>query len=156
MRRLVTAWLAAGAMLCAVMMSQPASAQVAGFDSSSLNGNFAFRLNKFGWCSNIETSVGLIDFNPAAGSATGSVTASFTNYYSNKAGNGPKVRTASASGTYTVNPDGSGEIDFTTPDHRTFPFVIDSTGTSGAERIELINTSLHSRRCAMSGYAIQQ
>lgn len=155
MRRLVTAWLAAGAMLCALMMSQPASAQVAGFDSSSLNGNFAFQLNKFGWCYNIETSVGLFNFTPGTGS-TGKVNATFTNYYSNKAGNGPKVKTGSASGTYTVNSNGTGEIDFTTPNHRTFPFVIDGTTSTGTERIEVINASLHSPRCAMSGYAIQQ
>jgi hypothetical protein len=154
MRRLATICLAAGAMFCASMLFQPSPAQaVAGFGVGSLNGSYAFQLNKFGWCNNIVTSVGLFDFD-----GSGGVTASFTNYYSNKAGNGPKVKTGSASGTYqfNVNGDGSGEIDFTAPDNRTFTFVIDSTGSTGAERIELIDSSLHSPRCAMSGYAIQQ
>lgn len=138
-------------MFCAVAMLQPGSAQAQTLTSASLNGSFAFQLNKFGWCSNIVTSVGLFQFD-----GNGNVSASFTNYYSNKAGNGPKVKTGSASGTYTVNGDGTGEIDMTAPDNRKFAFVIDSTGTTGAERIELINSSLHSPRCAMSGYAIQQ
>lgn len=157
MPRLATVWLAAGALLCAGMLFQPSSAQAQAFDSSSLSGSFAFQLNEFGSCSNIQTSVGLFVFTPVAGNATGDVTAKFTNYYSDKAGNGPRLKTGgSASGTYTVNPDGSGEIDMTSPNNRKFPFVIDSTGVSGAERIEVINGSLHSWRCAMSGYAIQQ
>jgi hypothetical protein len=140
----------AGALLCAGMLFQPGSAQA--FDNSYLNGSFAFQLNKFGWCNNIVTSVGLFNFNVT----NSTVNASFTNYYSNKAGNGPKVKTGSGSGTYTVNGDGTGTINFTTPDTRTFAFAIDSTGSTGTERIELIETSLHSSRCAMSGYAIQQ
>jgi hypothetical protein len=153
MRRLATMWLAAGAMFCASMLLQPAPARAGTFDVGSLSGNFGFQLNKFGWCNNIVTSVGLLNFD-----GSGNVSASFTNYYSNKAGNGPKVKTGSASGTYTfnVNGDGTGEIDFSAPDNRTFAFVIDSTGSTGMERIEIIATKSQSSRCAMSGYAIQQ
>ncbi len=54
--------------------------------------------------------VGLFDFDGAAGT----VTASFKQYASNKGGTGPKVSSGAASGTYTVNADGTGTINLTT------------------------------------------
>jgi hypothetical protein len=86
-----------------------------------------------------------------AGNASGK----FTNYSSNQEGAGPKVSTGTATGTYTVNSEGTGKINFTSPDTVTFAFTIDSTATS-AQRLELILLSLHSFSCAESGYAIQQ
>src|SRR5439155_1830933 len=61
----------------------------------------------------------------------------FTNYSSNQEGAGPKVSTGTATATYTVNSDGTGKINFTSPDTVTFAFTIDSTATS-AQRLELI------------------
>jgi len=137
----------AAGLLCAWALLLPAPA--AAFDSSSISGSYAFQFNKFGTCPNLQTIVGLFTFDGA-----GNVSGKFTQYSSNKGGAGPKVSTGTATGTYTVNPDGTGRINLTSPTV-TFAFTIDSTATS-AQRLELILLSLGSSSCAQSGYAIQQ
>jgi hypothetical protein len=142
-------WLAmAAGLLCAwvLLLSAPAAA----FDNSSISGSYAFQLNKFGTCSNLSVLVGLFTFD-GAGNASGK----FTSYSSNKGGAGPKVSTGTATGTYTVNTDGTGRINLTSPNTVKFAFAIDSTAAA-AQRLEMILLSLHSSSCAESGYAIQQ
>lgn len=138
----------AAGLFCAWALLQPAPA--AAFDVSNISGSYAFQFNKFGTCPNLEVKVGLFTFDGA-----GNVSGTFTNYSSNKMGAGPKVSTGTATGTYTVNSDGTGSIHFTTPNTVTFAFAIDSTATL-AERLELVTLSLGSKGCAQSGYAIQQ
>jgi hypothetical protein len=128
-------------------MVQPRPALAVSFTDATLSGSFAFQFNKFGTCPNIAAVVGVFDFNGA-----GNVTASFKQFNSNHV---PKVSSGSASGTYTVNSNGTGLINLTSPTTLTFAFSIDSTATS-AERVELINLTLGSSSCAESGYAIQQ
>jgi len=149
MQRLAPKWwtLATG-LLCAWVLLMPAPA--AAFDNSSISGNYAFQFNKFGTCPNLEVIVGLFTFDGG-----GNVSGKFTQYSSNKGGAGPKVSTGTATGTYTVNSDGTGRIHLTSPDTVAFAFAIDSTATS-AQRLELILLSLGSSSCAQSGYAIQQ
>ena len=149
MRRSTRAsWAVVAGLLCALMLCQPAAG--AAFDVTSLSGNYSFEFNKFGTCPNIEVVVGVFSFD-----GSGNVTGSFTQYDSNKNGAGPKTSTGTASGTYTVNLNGTGAINFTAPETATFAFAIDSAATP-AQRLELINTSLGVWRCAQSGYAIQQ
>lgn len=149
MQRLALKWwtLATG-LLCAWTLLLPTPA--AAFDNSSISGSYAFQFNKFGTCPNLQAIVGLFTFDGA-----GNVSGKLTQYSSNKGGTGPKVSTGTATGTYTVNSDGTGGINLTSPDTVTFAFTIDSTATS-AQRLELILLSLHSSNCAESGYAIQQ
>src|SRR6185437_9016865 len=149
MQRLARRWLTVAAgLLCAWALLLPAPA--AAFDNSSVSGSYAFQFNKFGTCPNLQAIVGLFTFD-----GTGNVNGKFTQYSSNKGGAGPKVSTGTATGTYSVNSDGTGRINFTSPDTVTFAFTIDSTATP-AQRLELILLSLHSSGCAESGYAIQQ
>ncbi|HVB79863.1 MAG TPA: hypothetical protein VNE82_07935 [Candidatus Binataceae bacterium] len=138
----------AGGLLCAWLVLRPAPA--AAFDNTSLSGSYAFEFNKFGTCPNLEVTVGVFSFD-----GSGTVSGSFRQYDSNKNGAGPKASSGTASGTYTVHADGTGTINFTSPETTTFAFAIDSTGTS-APRMELINLSLNAKSCADSGYAIQQ
>jgi hypothetical protein len=133
------------AMSCLAITYRPASS--AGFSNSSLSGSYGFQFNKFGTCPNVEVVIGVFNFDGA-----GNVTGSFTKYDSNKQ---PKVSTGSASGTYAVNSDGTGHINFASPDSVNFGFVIDASATT-AQRLELIVKSLPSTSCAESGYAIQQ
>jgi hypothetical protein len=137
------------ALICAWLVMRPAPA--AAYDNTSLSGTYGFQFNKFGTCPNIEVTVGVFNFN----AGTGTVSGSFRQFDSDKGGTGPKASSGSASGTYTVNPNGTGTINFTLPETVTFAFAIDSTATA-AQRMELINLSLHSWTCAQSGYAIQQ
>lgn len=139
---------AVAGLLCAWLVMRPAPA--AAYDNTSLSGTYAFEFNKFGTCPNIEVTVGVFSFDGA-----GTVTGSFRQYDSDKNGAGPKASSGSASGTYTVNPNGTGTINFTSPETVNFAFAINSTATS-AQRMELINLSLHAWTCAESGYAIQQ
>lgn len=141
-------WTMATGLLCAWVLLLPAPA--AAFDVTSISGNYAFQFNKFGTCPNLSVIVGLFTFDGA-----GNVSGTFTQYSSNKGGTGPKVSTGTATGTYTVNSDGTGRINLTSPNTVTFAFTIDSTATP-AQRLELILLSLHSNSCAQSGYAIQQ
>jgi len=137
------------ALICAWVVMRPAPA--AAFDIGSLSGSYAFQFNKFGTCQNIQAAVGVFSFDGA-----GSVTANFTVYNSYKwAAGGPKVTSGSSSGTYSVNSDGTGTINITSPDTVTFAFAIDS-GATPAQRFEMIKTSMHSLSCAESGFAIQQ
>jgi hypothetical protein len=138
----------AAGLVCAWLVLRPAPA--AAFDNASLSGSYAFEFNKFGTCPNLEVTVGVFNFD-GSGTATGS----FRQYDSNKVGRGPKASSGTASRTYTVKPDGTGTINFTSPETTTFAFAINSTATS-AQRMELINLSLHSWSCAENGYAIQQ
>jgi hypothetical protein len=146
MRRLTATWWMVVVLLCAWTMFQTRLA-LAAFNDTSLSGSFAFQFNKFGTCPNISVVVGVFDFNGAGG-----VTGNFEQYSSNHV---PKVSSGGASGTYTVNSNGTGVIDLTSPATTTFAFAIDSTATS-AKRIEFINLILGSLSCAESGYAIQQ
>jgi hypothetical protein len=137
------------ALICAWVVMRPAPA--AAFDIGSLSGSYAFQFNKFGTCQNIQAAVGVFSFDGA-----GNVSASFTKYNSYKwSTRGPKINSGTASGTYTVNSDGTGTINFTSPDTVTFAFAIDSTAAA-AQRLEFINISMHSPTCAASGFAIQQ
>jgi hypothetical protein len=148
MRRLTAVWwMMVAGLLCWALFQPARPALAASFTDASLSGSFAFQFNKFGTCPNIAVIVGVFDFNGA-----GNVTGSFKQFNSDKV---PKVSSDSASGTYTVNSDGTGLIELTSPATTTFAFSIDSTATS-AERIELINLTLGSLSCAESGYAIQQ
>jgi hypothetical protein len=116
MQQLATRWLpVAAGLLCAWVLLLPAPA--AAFDNSRISGSYAFQLNKFGTCPNLAAIVGLFTFD-GAGNASGK----FTNYSSNQEGAGPKVSTGTATGTYTVNSDGTGKINFTSPDTVTFAF----------------------------------
>jgi len=135
-------------VLCAWLLLHPAPA--AAFDNTSLSGTYAFEFNKIWTCPNIEVTVGVFSFD-----GSGNVAGTFRQYDSNKNGKGTKVSSGSASGTYTVNSNGTGTIDFTSPETVRFAFSIDSTATS-APRMELINLSLGSLNCAESGYAIEQ
>ena len=139
----------AAALICAWVVMRPAPA--AAFDNGSLSGSYAFQLSKFGTCQNLQAAVGLFSFDGA-----GSATASFTIYNSYKwSTGGPKVTSGTASGTYTVNADGTGTIYLTSPDTVTFAFAIDSSATP-AQRFEMIKISMNSSSCAESGFAIQQ
>jgi hypothetical protein len=143
-----SSWAVTVGVLCAWLLLRPAPA--AAFDNTSLSGSYAFEFNKFGTCPNIEVTVGVFSFD-----GSGNVTGTFRQYDSNKNGKGTKVSSGSASGTYTVNSNGTGTINFTSPEAVRFAFSIDSTATS-APRMELINLSLGSLSCAESGYAIEQ
>ncbi|HZO83066.1 MAG TPA: hypothetical protein VFB33_15325 [Candidatus Binataceae bacterium] len=149
MQRLAKNSMVAAAILCAGLLLRPALASAVTFGDATLNGTYAFQFNKFGTCPNIAVIVGVFDFN-----GSGNVTANFTVFNSNKGGAGPKTSTGSASGTYTVNPDGTGVIQFSSSGSPKFAFVIDSSAS--VPRLELITTNLGSSSCAESGYAIQQ
>ncbi len=153
MRRIANGWwVAIAGLLLAWIGFQPAPAAAA-FSSASLSGNYAFEFNKFGTCPNMEVVVGVFTFDGA-----GNVSATFSQFDSDKGGTGPKAKTGqTATGTYTFDPsnNGSGIMKFTSPETIKFAFAVDSTATS-AQRLELINLNLGSWTCAESGYAIQQ
>jgi hypothetical protein len=154
MRRLATRWLAVAAgLLCAWTAFRPAPASAVTFGAGSLTGNYGFEFNKFGTCPNMEAVVGVFSFDGA-----GNVSATFSQFDSDKGGTGPKAKTGqTATGTYTFDPsnNGTGILKFTSPETAKFAFAIDSTATS-AQRLELINLTLGSWTCAESGYAILQ
>jgi hypothetical protein len=119
-------------MVIALALSAQAS-----FSNASLKGGYSFLLNK--WTADVnanqEAVVGVMTFD-----GVGNVTASIT------AIQGGVVHTGTASGTYTVNSNGTGAINFTTggttPPH--FAITLNATAAGLAHGMQLLVTNENS------------
>ncbi len=119
----------------------------ASFNNASLKGGYSFLFDR--WTADVnmnqEGTIGIMTFDGA-----GNVTASFTSI------SGGVVQTGTASGTYTVNSNGTGAITFTTgsnPPH----FAITLTSSAGglAHGLQLLQTN-DNRNLVFSGTAFLQ
>ncbi|MFY9561258.1 MAG: hypothetical protein WAQ52_13570 [Terriglobales bacterium] len=120
----------------------------ASFSNASLKGGYSFLTNR--WTADVNTNedavVGVMTFDGA-----GNVTASFT------AISGGVVQTGTASGTYTVNANGTGAINFTTGTNPpVFAITLSSTAAGLAHGVQLLRTDTTGRNLVESGTALLQ
>jgi hypothetical protein len=112
-----------------VIIALALSAQAAGFSNASLKGSYSFLVNK--WTADLNSNqgaqVGVVTFDGA-----GNVTESYT------AINGGVVQTATDSGTYTVNSNGTGTINWA-DGHQT-AITLNSTVASVAHGVLVLAT----------------
>jgi hypothetical protein len=105
------------------------SAQAAGFSKASLKGSYSFLVNK--WTADVNSNqgaeVGVVTFDGA-----GNVTESYTSI------NGGVVQTGTNSGTYTVNSNGTGTINWT-DGHQT-AITLNSTAAKVAHGVQMLAT----------------
>jgi hypothetical protein len=122
------------------------SSQAATFNKASLKGSYSFLTNL--WTANVNTNqfamVGVMTFDGA-----GNVTASYTE------DSGGVVQTGTASGTYTVNSNGTGAIAFTTGSTAPFAITLNSTAAKLAHGVQLLQTSDNANE-VISGTAVLQ
>jgi hypothetical protein len=133
-------------VLMCMMIALALSAQ-ASFNTASLKGGYSFLTNR--WTADVNTNenatVGVVTFDGA-----GNVTASYTSI------SGGVVQTGTASGTYTVNSNGTGAINFTTGSNPPqFAIVITSSAGGLAHGVQLLQTNDSNNRVE-SGTALLQ
>jgi hypothetical protein len=122
------------------------SAQAATFSNASLKGSYSFLTNL--WTANSDTNefamVGIMTFD-GAGNVTGSYTST----------DGGVVQTGTLGGTYTVNSNGTGTIDFANGSTAQFAITLDSTAAKVAHGVQLLQTN-DSNNEVVSGTAVLQ
>jgi hypothetical protein len=122
------------------------SAQAASFSNASLKGSYSFLTNL--WTANVSTNefamVGVLTFDGA-----GNVTGSYTSV------TGGVAQTGTLGGTYTVNSNGTGTIDFTTGSTAQFAITLNSTAAGVAHGVQLLQTN-DSNNEVISGTAVLQ
>jgi hypothetical protein len=131
-------------MVIALALSAQAS-----FTNASLKGGYSFLINK--WTADVnanqEATVGVMTFD-----GVGNVTASITSIQ------GGVVQTGTASGTYSVNSNGTGSINFTTgggtPPH--FAITLNSTASGLAHGVQLLMTTENNLNVVDTGVALLQ
>jgi hypothetical protein len=129
-------------MVIALALSAQAS-----FSNASLKGGYSFLINR--WTADVNTNedatVGVVTFDGA-----GNVTASYTSI------SGGVVQTGTASGTYTVNSNGTGAINFTTGSNPPkFAIILNSTAAGLAHGVQLLRTDKNAN-LVESGTALLQ
>jgi len=129
-------------MVIALALSAQAS-----FSNASLKGGYSFLTNR--WTADVNTNedatVGVVTFDGA-----GNVTASYTSI------SGGVVQTGTASGTYTVNPNGTGAIKFVTGSNPPqFAMTITSSAAGLAHGVQLLRTD-NTSNVVESGTALLQ
>jgi len=112
-----------------MMAALALSAQAAGFNKASLKGSYSFLVNTWTAESNTQdATVGVMTFDGA-----GDVTAPYTSV------SGGVVQTGTATGTYTVNSDGTGAINFTAGGYTPqFAIALNSTAAKVAHGMQLL------------------
>lgn len=123
------------------------SAQAAAFSKASLKGSYGFLINR--WTANVNTSqfavVGVMTFDGA-----GNVTASGTEI------KGGVVQAGVLSGTYAVNSNGTGAINFTTGENPPqFAIALNSAAAGVARNVQLLVTGDNDNE-VVSGVALLQ
>lgn len=131
-------------ILIFVTIALALSAQAATFSKASLKGSYSFLVNK--WTADVNSTqgaeVGVVTFDGA-----GNVTESYTSI------NGGVVQTGTDSGTYTVNSNGTGTINWT-DGHQT-AINLNSTAAKLAHGVQLLATD-DSYNEVISGTAVLQ
>ena len=126
------------------------SAQAASFSEANLKGNYSFTINK--WTVDVGRNqsavVGVMTFD-----GEGNMTGSFTQV------GGGVAKSAAWSGTYTVNPDGTGSIEATStifkPPTVQLGFVLNSAAVGVAHGFQFMQTDNHNN-VVISGSALLQ
>ena len=119
----------------------------ASFTNASLKGGYSFLLNR--WTADVNTNedgtVGVMMFD-----GVGNVTVSYTSI------SGGVVQTGAGSGTYTVNSNGTGAINFTTGSNPPkFAIILNSTAAGLAHGVQLLRTDKNAN-LVESGTALLQ
>ena len=136
------------AVLVFVTITLALSAQAVVFSNASLKGSYSFLLNRWTVQYNQDAVVGVMAFDGA-----GNVAASFTYI------DGGVVQTGTDSGTYTVNSNGTGAINFTnfsgTGASPHFAITLNSTAAGLAHGLQLVQTN-NTANYVQSGTALLQ